>query len=188
MLRCETIAWPKTMSVIPAMLFFIAGVLSSPAILPVSSPPPSVPAILLQHTAPVALDIEYHPTITPRSGLTELSGKAVFIFRNQTDQPIQIAFPPTRVFRITAESVSREADVPVFARTKRIVDIPANGSVSFEDNVGMILVGKISKFLHGGVGWMGFVFEHPREQPEQQNFCVGTVFSQYSVPFRDEGG
>jgi len=140
---------------------------------------------LLYSITPVTVDIRYRPKRVI-DGATQLSGPARFTFTNTAGHPIQLAFPPQRVFQIRRNQYSEDAILPEFAAAKRIVMIPAKESVTFESGVGMTFFPDAESFLRGGLGWIGFVFERPSADEATGEFFVGTVFPRYSVEVTGE--
>jgi hypothetical protein len=171
----------KRAALIGFCIAFVTGLVSSKWMLPESNTPPSIPAVLLNFTAPIAINIDYRPTLKSYEGTTRVSGTAYYKFTNTTDRPMQISFPPHRVFGFSVSSVSPNAEMPKFAMKRSNIMIPAKDSVTFENEEDSVFIGNIRSFLKGGPGWIGFVFESPKDCAADSNFCVGTVFPQYTV-------
>lgn len=151
-------------------------------------PGPEVPFHFIQSTAPVAVSIQYRPLISkPLEYVAQLSGVATYKFTNLTNEPVSLSFPPARVFGFTVGQLGPD-DVPAFMAEKRIVTIPAGQAVQFDDDQSMTLSGEgaLKKFLQGGPGWSGFVFEKPVEPGDGVNYCSGTLFASYSVEFEGQ--
>lgn len=171
-----------------ALALLIVGVFTGGWLDLRNAPPSEVPFHFIQGTAPVVVSIQYRPEISePLENVAQLSGVATYKFTNLTNESINLSFPPVRVFGFDVGHVGT-AEVPAFMAEKRIVTISAGQSVQFDDNQAMTLSGDdaLTKFLRGGPGWSGFVFERPVEDVVGTSYCSGTLFANYSVQLEEQ--
>ncbi len=170
----------KRVAAVIAMLSL--GVVVGWIMKPAPSTFPSVFMPILEASAPVAITIDFRPVVTTEEQVvTRMSGTAHYTFTNLTESPINVSFPPTRVFGFSLNSHNPSEVIPEFAAEKRIVTIPGGESVQFEDEHGKQFLGDPRVFLRGGPGWIGFVFNQPDQRATDVPFCTGTVFSTYTV-------
>ena len=87
----------KRVAAVIAMLSL--GVVVGWIMKPAPSTFPSVFMPILEASAPVAITIDFRPVVTTEERvLTRMSGTARYTFTNSTESPINVSFPPTRVF------------------------------------------------------------------------------------------
>ncbi len=170
----------KRVAAVIAMLSL--GVVVGWIMKPAPSMFPGVFMPILEASAPVAITIDFRPVVTTEEHVvTRMSGAIHYTFTNLTESPINVAFPPTRVFGFYSNVYTPSELIPDFAMDERIVTIPGGESIHFEDEHGKQFIGDPRVFLRGGPGWMGFVFNQPDKRATDVPFCTGTVFSTYTV-------
>ncbi len=151
--------------------------------------------LLVTASVPVAIDYEFRPDAKSLNTMSnvrteadelifELRGTAKVIFSNLVDQPVKVSFPPRYAFQFSPNgSSSLFAPIPPFAADPRTIEIPAGGSIDFEMEHTVNIVGEEQKerYLQGGHGFLGFVFDPPDSSAKDEIHLAGTVFPHCST-------